>query len=155
MATAWRIVSPRYSTEILSGTGAARFPGRWNRPGEQTVYAAGSQSLAMLERLVYMVSPFPEMTIGAITVPNKYLEYLDLQEEEVAGLLANHNASQQTGSDWIAGKISLALAVPSVHIHPSNWTKEPNILINPQHPDFKRARIISQFNFVYDARLEK
>lgn len=155
MATAWRIVSPKYSTEILSGIGAARYPGRWNRPGEQLIYTAGAQSLALLERLVYMISPFPEMTIGAITLPNKYIETLDLAESEVPDLLADRNTSQQIGSGWITSNHSAALAVPSVHIHPTNWTKEPNILINPLHPDFKRAKLTNTFTFKYDHRLQK
>jgi RES domain-containing protein len=154
MATVWRIVSPRYSSEILSGIGAARSPGRWNRDGEQMIYTAMTQSLAMLERLVYMISPFPEMTLGAIEVPDKCIEFLDMDELEAGNLLNTQKKSRDIGSVWIASKRSVALAVPSAHIHPSNWRDEPNVLINPMHPDFGKIRLQRHFNFSFDDRLE-
>ncbi len=88
MATVWRIVSPRYTSQILSGAGAAQYPGRWNHSGQQLIYTAATQSLAMLEKLVYMISPFPEMIMGAITIPNKYIEFLALAEDEAPDLLS-------------------------------------------------------------------
>jgi len=155
MATVWRIVSPGYSPEILSGAGAAQYPGRWNRTGEQVVYTAMSQSLAMLERLVYMISPFPEMILGAIEVPDDCIESLGISKREAAKLPYKQKQSLDIGSDWVAGNLSVALAVPSVHIHPSNWRDEPNVLINPLHPDFGKVRLVRCFNFSFDDRLEK
>lgn len=37
---------------VWDGKGAAAFGGRWNPPGIPVIYAAGTLSLAMLERLV-------------------------------------------------------------------------------------------------------
>jgi RES domain-containing protein len=155
MATLWRIVSPGYSAEILSGIGAARSPGHWNRDGEQMIYTAMTQSLAMLERLVYLISPFPEMTLGAIKVPAECIEFLDMDEQEAGNLLNQQKKSRDIGSGWIASKLSVALAVPSVHIHSANWRDEPNVLINPMHPDFGKIRLLRHFNFSFDDRLEK
>ncbi len=154
MATLWRIVSPGYSSEILSGAGAAQYPGRWNRTGAQVVYTAMNQSLAMLERLVYMISPFPEMTLGVIEVPDDCIEFLAADEQEAGHLLGKQNRSRDIGSSWIASKLNVALAVPSVHIHPSNWRDEPNVLINPLHPDFGKVRLVRHFDFSFDERLE-
>ncbi len=155
MAKVWRIVSPRYTSELLSGAGSAQFRGRWNRAGEQMIYTAMAQSLSMLERLVYMISPFPEMSIGAIDVPDECIHFLGVKEAEIRGLLANHRKSRNIGSGWIASNLSVALAVPSVHIHPSNWLEEPNVLINPLHPDFGKVRLLRSLNFSYDDRLDK
>jgi len=155
MARVWRIVSPGYASEILSGAGAAQYKGRWNRAGEQMVYTAMTQSLSMLERLVYMISPFPEMSIGAIDVPDESIRFLDIEEAETRELLHDQDKSRQLGSGWIASKLSVALAVPSVHIHPTNWSEEPNILINPLHPDFKKVRLHRHLSFSYDGRLDK
>jgi len=154
MATVWRIVSPGYSSEILSGAGAAQYPGRWNRTGEQVVYTAMNQSLAMLERLIYLISPFPDMTLGAIEVPDDCIEFLAVNEQKAGHLLKKQKQSRDIGSDWIASKLSVALAVPSVHIHPSNWRDEPNFLINPLHPDFGKVRLVRCFNFSFDDRLD-
>jgi len=155
MARVWRIVSPGFASEILSGAGAAQYRGRWNRAGEQMIYTAMTQSLAVLERLVYMISPFPEMSIGAIDVPDECIRFLGIEEAETRELLNDQDKSRQLGSGWIASKLSVALAVPSVHIHPSNWLEEPNILINPLHPDFKKVRLLRHLNFSYDGRLDK
>jgi len=155
MAKIWRIVSPRYIPAILSGVGAAQNTGRWNCAGEQMIYAAATQSLAMLERLVYMISPFPEMSIGAIDVPDGCIEFLDLEEPETGTLLGDQQESRNIGSGWITSNLSVALAVPSIHIHPSNWVEEPNILINPLHPDFSKVRVLKHHNFSYDNRLKQ
>ena len=155
MAKLWRIVSPRHAPEMLSGAGAAQFRGRWNCSGEQMVYTTVTQSLSLLERLVYMISPFPEMSIGIIDVPDKCIEFLGIEETATRDLLADHRKTRKIGSGWIAGNLSMALAVPSVHIHPSNWLEEPNVLINPLHPDFSRVRLLSHLSFSYDERLDK
>ena len=155
MATAWRIASPAFAAQILSGIGAARFPGRWNQKGEQLIYSAGTQALALLERLVYMIGPYPEMTLGAIVVPNRCIEYLDADESEARVLVADRKTSQALGSEWISSQRSAVLAVPSVHIHPACWPEEPNFLINPLHPDFSKVRLEKHFTFNYDRRLEK
>jgi RES domain-containing protein len=155
MAKVWRIVSPRHAPEILSGAGAAQYTGRWNRAGEQMIYTAMTQSLSLLERLVYMISPFPEMSIGVIDVPDECIESLGIEETETGDLLTDHRKTRRIGSGWIASKLSVALAVPSVHIHPSNWLEEPNVLINSLHPDFSKVRLLRQLNFSYDDRLDK
>jgi len=52
MLTVWRLVTARFADTAFSGDGARLYGGRWNRKGVPLVYAAGSQSLAMLEMLV-------------------------------------------------------------------------------------------------------
>ena len=52
MRTVWRLVTARFADTAFSGDGARLYGGRWNRKGVPLVYAAGSQSLAMLEMLV-------------------------------------------------------------------------------------------------------
>jgi len=111
MAKVWRIVSPRCTSEILSGAGAAQFRGRWNRGGEQMTYTDMSQSLSMLERLVYMISPFPEMSIGAIEVPDECIKFPGKEEAEIRVLLTDHRVSRNMGSGWIASNLSVALAL--------------------------------------------
>ena len=49
------------------------------------IYTASSQSLSMLEFLPYLISPFPEMFMSEIEVPDEHLEYLDLEESEAKG----------------------------------------------------------------------
>jgi RES domain-containing protein len=155
MAVVWRSVRPRYKSQILSGLGAAQNPGRWNQSGEQMIYTTSTQSLSRLELLLYMISPFPVMTMGRIEIPEDQLEYLELDEVEARTLLSDSDQSKTLGSGWVQSEESVALAVPSVHVHPSGWWEEPNVLINPLHPDFNVVTVLGTFDFKYDDRLEK
>jgi RES domain-containing protein len=47
--TLWRAYVPRWAYAPLSGEGAGRFGGRWNPPGEPTIYAARELSTAWAE----------------------------------------------------------------------------------------------------------
>ena len=49
MGRFWRILSPRWSREPLSGEGAARHGGRWNRPGDATLYLSEAIETAFAE----------------------------------------------------------------------------------------------------------
>ena len=155
MPFVWRAVKRKYRSQILSGLGAANSPGRWNLTGEQMIYTASSQSLSMLEFLPYLISPFPEMFMSEIEVPDEHLEYLDLEESEAKRLLTDSDKSREIGSGWLASETSVALAVPSVHINAAGWRKESNVLINPLHPNFEEVTVRQSFGFKYDNRLEK
>ena len=155
MAVVWRSVRPKYKSQILSGLGAANSPGRWNQSGEQMIYTASSQSLSMLELLPYLISPYPVLIMGRIEVPDDQLLYLELDEAEAMDLLTDSHQSKKLGSGWLKTGESVALAVPSVHVHHSGWREEPNVLINPLHPDFNVVTVLGTFDFKYDDRLEK
>lgn len=45
----WRIVSPRWISDPLSGAGAARHGGRWNRPGQSALYLSVEVETAFAE----------------------------------------------------------------------------------------------------------
>lgn len=45
----WRIVAPRWAHDPLSGDGAARHGGRWNRPGAGTLYLSHEVETAFAE----------------------------------------------------------------------------------------------------------
>ena len=52
---AWRLCRAPFAD--LSGEGARRYGGRWNRPGRPIVYAASSAALAVLEVRVHLDLP--------------------------------------------------------------------------------------------------
>lgn len=45
----WRILSPRWAHDPLSGEGAARHGGRWNRPGQPALYLSRELETATAE----------------------------------------------------------------------------------------------------------
>ena len=45
----WRMLAPRWAFDPLSGAGAARAGGRWNAPGQATLYLSDSHATAIAE----------------------------------------------------------------------------------------------------------
>lgn len=147
----FRISSCRFIND-LSGTGAALYGGRWNGSGTHIVYTAGSASLAMLESLVHfggrIVGDYCQL---ALEIPDE-----DIQELKENTLPANWRESpapdslKTFGNQFIAAGKALVLKVPSVLV-----PDESNFLINPEHPDFKKVRILVQSKVKFDDRLLK
>lgn len=151
----WRIATdtPQYEAHDLSGRGAERSGGRWNRPGTALVYASTSRALACLETVVHL---------GADSLPlNRYLVEISLPTDlwgqavalDAAALVGWDavpvgKASLDWGAAWVAGGRSLLARVPSVIV-----PEEMNVLINPAHPDAARLRAVKRRRWRYDARL--
>jgi len=144
---AWRLSHARWADTALSGEGASRYPGRWNRSGERMVYLSSSLALAVLEMRV-------QLEVTATQQP-----YLALEFELPAELVADaptrpenwrqdRELTREIGSRWLQARASLALRVPSVII-----PAEPNYLLNPHHPELPRVQLLRQLDFTWDERL--
>lgn len=152
----WRIAAdtPEYTADDLSGEGARRTGGRWNRTGLPVLYTSETRALACLETLVHL---------KAVGLPfNRYLVRIDIPDEVWA------KAERQTsrtlsvgwdaepigkvsidfGSDWIASGRSCLLLVPSVII-----PEERNILVNSAHTDHAGLAATKERRWLYDPRL--
>lgn len=133
----WRIGTDTadYEAHDLSGKGAERTGGRWNRPGRPVVYAASSAALACLETVVHL-------NAGGLPL-NRFLVRIDIPEDlwrtavvrEVSSLPVGWTAvptgkvSLDIGDQWLHEKHAALLVVPSVIV-----PEEFNALINPNHP---------------------
>lgn len=152
MLTVWRLVTARFADTAFSGDGARLYGGRWNRKGVPLVYAAGSQSLAVLEMLVQDEPLRARYVMIRVRIPEKikirYLKIADLPHDWRD--LAAREQLQKIGTEWARKRTGAVLAVPSAVI-PS----ESNYLLNPLHPDFKRIEIGKPEAFVTDVRLRK
>lgn len=152
MLTVWRLVTARFADTAFSGDGARLYGGRWNRKGVPLVYAAGSQSLAVLEMLVQDEPLRARYVMIRVRIPKevriRYLKIADLPQDWRD--LAAREELQKIGTEWARRQTGAVLAVPSAVI-PS----ESNYLLNPLHPDFKRIEIGKPEAFVTDVRLRK
>jgi RES domain-containing protein len=153
----WRIATdtPDYTADDLSGEGAKRSGGRWNRAGLAVTYTAGSIALACLETIVHL---------GAANLPlNRYLVRIDVPDEVWARATSLDVASVPVGWDALpAGRVSLDLGgawlidrtaqallrVPSVIV-----PEEANVLINPAHPDARLLVATKVRKWLYDLRV--
>jgi RES domain-containing protein len=152
----WRIATdtPDYTADDLSGEGARRTGGRWNRPGKPIVYASSSIALACLETLSHL---------GAGDLPlNRYLVRIEVPDPvwEAATVLdaSLHvgwdavpagKASLDAGDAWIEARMSALLIVPSVII-----PEEHNVLVNPAHPGAALVKAWKIRRWHYDPRLK-
>lgn len=152
MAHFWRLVKQRRLACAFDGEGAKRFGGRWNSRGYSMVYCSQHLSLAALEILVHMeVEDFGGAYLSIhcqvpddLKIPVVNVSQLPVNWRDIPG----PSPLTAMGNQWIAGRQSLLLAVPSVVI-----PQESNILINPQHSDFEKIQFGPPTSFGLDSRL--
>lgn len=156
MPSLWRISAdtPDYTADDMTGEGARRSGGRWNRTGDAVVYAASSISLACLETLVHMNNTLPlNRYLVEIQVPQAIwddAQTFDHTSRPAIGwdAVPPGKVSLDAGSNWLKSSTSLLLRVPSVVI-----LEEHNVLINPAHTDAPKLSARKIRKFLYDPRV--
>lgn len=147
----YRLAREKFAGE-LSGKGAAIKGARWNSIGAELIYTAANRSLAMAEVAVHLT---------LATVPDDYMmvsvfipDDISLTEIDETALpeywnnFPHHPSSQAFGDQFITENKSCILKIPSA------VTKgDFNLLINPNHPEFKKIRIIAMEKFPFDKRI--
>jgi RES domain-containing protein len=144
---AWRIVHRNFAQ--MDGEGSARHPGRWNGPGQRTIYAGGSFAIAMLERLCYTGIgrvPATDVWLG-IEVPDSMVEVFD-PAVNPGWDRARSAVAKAFGVKWHAQGRSAALRVPSA-VTKIDW----NLVVNPEHPDFAAISWSAPQPVRWDSRL--
>jgi RES domain-containing protein len=148
----WRIATEtrQYSANDLSGTGAAKHPGRWNADKEPVVYCAPTIALAVLETSAHIDDnglPLNRFVV-AIDVPaDVWKKRETLKVKDLPGgwdAIPAGFTSIQLGSGWLGSRRTPILVVPSVIV-----PEEPICLINPQHADAHKikAKTIRRFEY--------
>jgi RES domain-containing protein len=152
----WRIAAdtPDYGADDLSGLGAKKSGGRWNRKGTPLVYASFPIALACLETVVHLG--------GSFSLPlNRYLVRIDVPEDAWAArtvfdpslhvgwdALPAGLVSLDWGTLWARSASSLVAEVPSIVV-----LEERNVLINPAHPAAAALVAKKVRRWTYDRRL--
>lgn len=146
----YRIAKEQYIKD-LSGEGSRLYGGRWNNKGTKIIYTAESRSLATVEYLVHVpLQIIPrDLYIAEIDVPDVEIEIV-----EPASLEKNWQdypspkSIRDIGDTWQRDNKTLLLRVPSAVIK-NEW----NILVNPEHKQFHKVKIVSIESYSFDARL--
>jgi RES domain-containing protein len=149
---AFRLVKARHAEAALDGEGARRVGGRWNAPGLAMTYCSSSLSLAVLELLVHVeVQNLPEDLIAIeLEIPDG-LAHARWPPEALPGNWrqeSGRGALRALGTQWLKDRRSGVLWVPSVIV-----PAELNILLNPDHPDVARVKVLGREPFSLDPRL--
>ena len=131
---------------VWDGSGAALVGGRWNPPGMPVIYAAGTLSLAMLERLVQRRNLHDTLLVEA-EAPDD-LPFEDLMGTPPHGWdsLGSPEAAA-AGAAWATAGRTALLRVPSVLV-----PREANWVVNPRHPDAARIRARKPMVLAWDRR---
>lgn len=135
----------------LSGEGGLHFSARWHTAGRRVVYLAESPAGAMIEVLVHL-------ELDEADWPRSYrllqAEYPDgvavetLKPATAKSWKTSLASTRKLGDEWLRSGRSALARVPSA-ILPETW----NVLLNPDHPDAKRVRILRTLRAEYDRRL--
>lgn len=127
---------------------------RWNSVGVELIYCAANRSLAMAEVAVHFtLATLPDdYVMMTIFIPdNLLMKKLDTSELPFEWNLFPHSKSTQAiGDMFVSDNQYCILQVPSVVTQ-----GDYNILINPNHPDFFKIKIIKTEKFPFDKRIFK
>ncbi len=150
----FRIEREKYLATTLNGIGAALTEGyRWNSLNTSLVYTSESRALATLEVSVHI-------DLGEDLPTDRFCVEIDIPDDiEIVGLsielLPENWASkppiletQYIGDDFVSQKTAAVLRVPSSIVPP-----EFNYLINPNHPDSAKIKVVSTKRLQFDSRL--
>ncbi|MCP9931475.1 RES family NAD+ phosphorylase [Cyanobium sp. AMD-g] len=148
----WRICRKPHALTTLDGLGGLYTSGRWHQKGRPMIYTATSAALAALEVLVH-VDPLTapaDLRLLTIDIPDDLpLDVLPSTQLPTDWRAVPAPAQLQSiGTSWLSSCRTAGLIVPSAVI-----PLEQNILLNPQHPEAQRLRIISDEDFYFDSRL--
>ena len=147
----FRIAKKQYISD-LSGEGARLFGGRWNKRGTNMLYFSSHLSLAVLEVLAHFdQSLMPkDLYFTEIEIDDKWIN-----KDEDFSILKNHFrdnpphfSTQEFGSNWIIKNEFVGLKVPSAII-----PLEFNVLINPQHKNWSKHKVVKTEILQLDARV--
>lgn len=146
---AYRIADARHP--IFDPTGAMLHGGRWNSVGARVIYAAETYAGALLEILVHSNFSWPPKNhrVVRIEIPADIKIESVVQEEVPDWGAEDAGASRSFGDEWIRSRRTAVLRVPGV----ITQGREFNLVLNTQHPDFKRIRAGAPENIHWDARL--
>lgn len=147
--TAFRIGDPDGLYPIFDAGGARLAPGRWNTAATPLIYASEHYSTAMLEKLANGSGVLPSNQHYVEITINAGISYETFPADHYEGWAASDMAvSRRYGEDWALERRSAILLVPSVVAR-----IETNVLINPDHPEFRRISAGLHQPVWWDARL--
>ena len=114
------------------------------------IYAAASFAGAMLERLAQTgISALPAFTASILISIPRGVEIEVVEDADVPGWdAADKGAGQAFGDRWLSERRTAVLTVPSIVAR-----LERNVLLNPDHPDFKAITTTEPAPVIWDARL--
>lgn len=145
----FRISLAKYANSLLASGRAAR----WNSNDVKVIYTSNSRALACLENVVHRskLGLSTNFSVMEIDIPNSIV----ITEVSLSNLtkywdqFEQMHLMQKIGDQWIDECKTAVLKVPSSIIH-----DEFNYLLNPNHLDFKKIKLVTVKPFLFDDRIK-
>ena len=147
----WRICRKAHAAVAFSGEGARLYGGRWNSQGVTVVYTSPSLALAAVETFVHLepnLQPDDLVSIEAEIPDDIATARPDLRALPRRWYELRDESLRTSGDRWIRAGETIALHVPSAAIR-GEW----NMLLNPEHSDFRKLKIEKSKPFEFDLRM--
>jgi RES domain-containing protein len=146
---AFRIADRRFPN--FDGTGARLLGGRWNSPGRPVIYASETFAGAVLEILVHAnLGRVPSRHgVIEIEIPDELRREVALESEVPGWDKPDFRAARRFGDKWLKEGRTAVLSVPSA----VTQGRERNLLLNPEHPDFRHIHASAAQPVRWDDRL--
>jgi RES domain-containing protein len=147
----WRISKAKYAHTAFSGEAARLFDARWNFAGTPMVYTSASLALAAIEFFVHLdpsEAPSGLVSLMADLPDDLAVERVENEQLPRDWRKTDHKDLQQLGTDWVRSQSTVALVVPSAAVE-GEW----NVLLNPEHPEFRKVQVGEPRSFHYDERM--
>ncbi|RXJ45678.1 RES family NAD+ phosphorylase [Gelidibacter gilvus] len=149
----YRVANVKYKDLTLSGIGAEKVGGRWNKVGTRAVYCSENISLALLEYYVHSenIAYLPKkILIAKIQFPDDFaLEELKEMPERW-NQYPYSSKTTEIFTDLAKDRNIFALRVPSTIVG-----LESNIILNPLYKEFGKVEVIEFIDLPIDERLTK
>jgi len=147
----YRLTKSKYCGD-LSGRGAGKTGGRWNSKGVAMVYTSESRALCTAEIAVHtQLGILPnDYTLVTIDIPDS----IKILEKGLAELspdwrsFPHSGTTQELGDGFVKNQKYAVMKVPSAVVQ-----GDFNYLINPQHADHSKIKIVKTERFSFDERM--
>jgi len=136
----------------LSGKGAEKSGGRWNSKGTALVYTSESRALCTTEIAVH--TPLGNLPLDYQLITIEIPDEIKIHKTDTLTLpvdwksLPHSHSTREIGDKFVSDGFFAVLQVPSAVVQ-----DEYNFLINPNHSDADKIRIIAIEPFSFDERL--
>ncbi|NAS32217.1 RES domain-containing protein [Flavobacteriaceae bacterium R38] len=149
----YRIDRAKRKNDLLSGIGAEKVGGRWNKVGTRAVYTSQNLSLAYLEVVMHL-DISEDLPDDRILIHIDIPDDIEIIEEKKLPKGWNsfpyNSATQNVFTKFCNDKKGVVLRVPSAIVK-----SEYNYIINPLHPDAHKIKVVKTEKFLFDHRLKK
>lgn len=148
----YRLCKSKHALDV-SGYGAKISGGRWNSKGIPAIYASESVALCTAEIAVHIpLGTIPaDFVLVTYRIPEDALTSIPLNDlPELWNSYPHAKTTRNIGDHFLRNKESLVLQVPSAVV-----PQESNFLINTDHKEISRMKILDVEPYNFDVRIFK